>query len=78
MTTNIGHKEKAKRGMGFLPQEEESSNVYKSSLKKYLRPELLARVDEILFFNGDTLFFEDVDHAGKRRFEWLCKLCSHQ
>jgi ATP-dependent Clp protease ATP-binding subunit ClpA len=51
MTTNIGHKEKAKRGMGFLPQEEESSNVYKSSLKKYLRPELLARVDEILFFN---------------------------
>ena len=51
MTTNIGHKEKAKRGMGFLAQEEESSNVYKSSLKKYLRPELLARVDEILFFN---------------------------
>ena len=51
MTTNIGHKEKAKRGMGFLPQEEESSNVYKSSLKKHLRPELLARVDEILFFN---------------------------
>ena len=51
MTTNIGHTDKAKRGMGFLPQEEESSNVYKSSLKKYLRPELLARVDEILFFN---------------------------
>jgi len=51
MTTNIGNKEKAKRGMGFLPQEEESSNVYKTSLKKYLRPELLARVDEILFFN---------------------------
>ena len=51
MTTNIGYKEKSKRAMGFLPQEEKSSDVYKSSLKKYLRPELLSRLDEVLFFN---------------------------
>ena len=37
--------------MGFLPQPEEDENIYKKSLKKYLRPELLARVDEVLFFN---------------------------
>lgn len=56
MTSNIGHKEKAKREMGFLPQEKKDADIYKNSLKKYLRPELLARVDEILFFNelGDT------------------------
>tara|TARA_R100000700_G_scaffold40089_1_gene54689 strand:- start:12361 stop:14793 length:2433 start_codon:yes stop_codon:yes gene_type:complete len=51
MTSNIGHKEKSKREMGFLPQPEEDENIYKKSLKKYLRPELLARVDEVLFFN---------------------------
>ena len=51
MTSNIGHKEKSKRSMGFLPEEDGDSVVYKKSLKKHLRPELLARVDEILIFN---------------------------
>ena len=56
MTSNIGHKEKSKREMGFLPQKEKDTNIYKNSLKKYLCPELLARVDETLFFNelGDS------------------------
>ncbi len=51
MTSNIGHKEKSKRSMGFLPQQDGDSGVYEKSLKKHLRPELLARVDEILIFN---------------------------
>ena len=52
MTTNIGHAEKSKRSMGFLPDSEEDSEIYRKSLKKYLRPELLSRIDEILFFEN--------------------------
>ena len=51
MTTNMGHAEKSKRSMGFLPETTEARDIYKKSLKKYLRPELIARLDEILFFN---------------------------
>jgi ATP-dependent Clp protease ATP-binding subunit ClpA len=51
MTTNMGHAEKSKRSMGFLPETTEVRDIYKKSLKKYLRPELIARLDEILFFN---------------------------
>jgi ATP-dependent Clp protease ATP-binding subunit ClpC len=51
MTTNIGHAEKSKRSMGFLPEKTQDGDIYKKSLKKYLRPELIARIDEILFFN---------------------------
>ena len=51
MTSNIGHTEKSKRSMGFIPAQEPDSEVYKKSLEKHLRPELLARIDEILFFN---------------------------
>ena len=51
MTSNIGHTEKSKRSMGFLSEQEPASDIYKKSLEKYLRPELLARLDEILFFN---------------------------
>ena len=51
MTSNVGHKEKSKRSMGFSPQLEDETEIYKSSLKKYFRPELLARVDEVLVFN---------------------------
>ena len=38
--------------MGFLPQETAAVESYKESLKKHLRPELLARIDEIIFFNN--------------------------
>ena len=37
--------------MGFLSEETSPVDTYKESLKKYLRPELLARIDEIIFFN---------------------------
>ena len=51
MTSNLGHSEKSKRSVGFFPDREADSEVYKKALKKYLRPELLARLDEILFFD---------------------------
>ena len=51
MTSNIGHKEKTKKSMGFVPDIEEDDTIYRKSLKKYFRPELLARVDEVLVFN---------------------------
>jgi ATP-dependent Clp protease ATP-binding subunit ClpC len=51
MTTNIGHAEKSKRSMGFLPDKPKDEDVYKKSLRKYLRPELISRIDEILYFN---------------------------
>jgi ATP-dependent Clp protease ATP-binding subunit ClpC len=51
MTSNIGHQEKSKRSLGFLPQAEDGEKIYNKSLKKHLRPELLARIDDILFFN---------------------------
>ena len=51
MTSNVGYKEKTKRSMGFAPQKESEDEIYKNSLKKYFRPELLARVDEVLVFN---------------------------
>lgn len=51
MTSNIGYKEKTKRSMGFAPQTEDEDEIYKNSLKKYFRPELLARLDEVIVFN---------------------------
>ena len=63
MTSNIGHKEKSKRSLGFLPQKEAEEEIYTKSLKKYLRPELLARIDNILFFNelGDSHLLKIID-----------------
>ena len=52
MTSNIGHSEKSKRSMGFVPDKESDSKVYKKALKNHLRPELLARIDEVIFFNS--------------------------
>ena len=68
MTSNIGHNEKSKRSMGFLDEREPDSEIYKKSLKKYLRPELLARLDEILFFNelNDTHLLKIIDQELKQ------------
>ncbi len=52
MTSNIGHNENSKRSMGFVPDKESDSSVYKKALKSHLRPELLARIDEVIFFNN--------------------------
>jgi ATP-dependent Clp protease ATP-binding subunit ClpC len=84
MTTNIGHKEKSKRAMGFISEEEDESDIYKKSLKKYLRPELLARVNEVLFFNelGDEhllkIIKQELSQIEERLQERGIKLnCTH-
>ena len=51
MTSNIGSQEKEKRSMGFVTEAANENDIYKNSVKKYFRPELLARVDEVLVFN---------------------------
>jgi ATP-dependent Clp protease ATP-binding subunit ClpC len=51
MTSNIGHREKSAKSMGFAPDKKQEKDVYNSCVKKYFRPELLARVDEVLIFN---------------------------
>lgn len=50
MTTNIGHKEASKNTMGFFTEKNEQE-CYKESLGKYLRPELIARIQNTLIFN---------------------------
>jgi len=50
MTTNIGHKEATKSSMGFITDNNEQES-YKDSLSKYLRPELIARIQNTLIFN---------------------------
>tara|TARA_R110000851_G_scaffold209480_1_gene361889 strand:- start:420 stop:842 length:423 start_codon:yes stop_codon:yes gene_type:complete len=50
MTTNIGHKEATKNTMGFMSENNEQDS-YKESLSKYLRPELIARIQNTLIFN---------------------------
>lgn len=51
MTSNIGHKEKSKKSMGFIADREEEKDIYNACVKEYFRPELLARIDEVLIFN---------------------------
>ena len=53
MTSNIGFKEKTKRSMGFVQRQENTQDLYTKALSKYLRPELISRIDE-------TLVFEDL------------------
>ena len=51
LTSNIGHDKKDKRSVGFLDTEEDSDLVYKDAVKKYLKPEFVARINDILVFN---------------------------
>ena len=37
--------------MGFVQSDESEENSYKSSVKKELKPELLARINDVLVFN---------------------------
>jgi ATP-dependent Clp protease ATP-binding subunit ClpA len=50
MTTNIGHKEASKTSVGFVSDNNERDS-YKESLSNYLRPELIARIQNTLIFN---------------------------
>ena len=50
MTSNIGATQSKKRSVGFLDQQEKPESIYNKELKKHLRPELLARIEEIVHF----------------------------
>jgi len=51
LTTNIGHASASKRSVGFVDDNHEKE-AYNNSLNKQLRPELLARVENTVIFNG--------------------------
>ena len=50
MTSNIGVSENKKRSVGFMDQKENKETIYKEALKSHLRPELLARIEEVIYF----------------------------
>ena len=50
MTSNIGATQSKKRSVGFLDQQEKPESIYNKELKKHLRPELLARIEEVVHF----------------------------
>ena len=50
MTSNIGSKQKTKRNVGFLEQKDNEDVIYQKALKSHLRPELLARIQEVIYF----------------------------
>jgi ATP-dependent Clp protease ATP-binding subunit ClpA len=51
LTSNIGHDKKEKKSMGFVNDAEEPEAIYKEAVKKYLKPEFVARINNILVFN---------------------------
>ena len=52
MTSNVGNEETSQKQVGFIPQKTSFEDSFISSVKKYLRPELVARIDEIIVFNN--------------------------
>ena len=54
MTSNMGAERNKKRNVGFLDQKEEKEVVCKKALKSYFRPELLARIEEVIYFKELT------------------------
>jgi len=58
LTSNIGHDKKEAVSMGFINDSPPAQEIYKDSVKKYLKPEFVARLNNILVFNelGDKEF----------------------
>jgi len=56
LTSNIGHEKANKPSMGFVQDEGVKSDSYKESVKGKLKPELLARINDVLVFDdlGDS------------------------
>jgi len=58
LTSNIGNEKASKKSMGFIQDEEPKSDSFKKSVKSKLKPELIARINEIIVFNdlcGDDI-----------------------
>ena len=58
LTSNIGHEKANKKSMGFVQDKTTKEESYKSSVKGKLKPELLARINEVLVF--DELVESDI------------------
>lgn len=56
LTSNIGHGDYSKKSMGFVQDEVDREKSYKKSVKSKLKPELLARINEVIVF-------EDLDDS---------------
>ena len=52
MTSNIGASASSKPQLGFMPEEIDMQDSYKSSVKASIPPELISRIDEIIVFNA--------------------------
>lgn len=54
LTSNIGHRETSlpNTSIGFNSEKKQEKNIYQESLEKSLRPELLARIENIHVFNN--------------------------
>jgi ATP-dependent Clp protease ATP-binding subunit ClpA len=51
LTSNIGHENQNKSSMGFINDQPDLDKSYKDSVKKYLKPEFVARINSIVVFN---------------------------
>lgn len=51
LTSNIGHSEANKKSMGFVQTDSPKTESYEKSIKEKLKPELLARINEVMIFN---------------------------
>jgi ATP-dependent Clp protease ATP-binding subunit ClpC len=51
LTSNIGHEQAQAKSMGFNPEVASEQTVYIDSVKKQIRPEILARINEVIVFN---------------------------
>jgi ATP-dependent Clp protease ATP-binding subunit ClpC len=51
LTSNIGHQEAHKKTLGFIQEEINNNDCYTESVKKYLKPELISRINELLIFD---------------------------
>jgi len=58
LTSNIGHQETQVKTMGFVSSSDPQNEIYLSSIKKQIRPEIIARINEIVVF--DELTTEDI------------------
>lgn len=56
MTSNVGAKQAQKNSLGFINLDKtDKENIMKNELKKYFRPELLNRIDNVIVFNSLNL-----------------------
>jgi len=61
MTSNIGNEEINQKQVGFISQKTSAEDSFIASVKKYLRPELVARINEIIVFNSlDAVHFKSI------------------